>query len=41
MPPAADGGDAPRQHRAPRVDHGDRPRHTGKPAPGRPLPPKR
>ncbi len=41
MPPAADGGDAPRQHRAARVDHGDRPRHTGKPAPGRPLPPKR
>jgi len=41
VPPAADGGDAPRPPRGPRVDHGDRPRHTGKPAPGRPLPPKR
>jgi myo-inositol-1(or 4)-monophosphatase len=37
----ADGSEPPRAHRGPRTDHGDRPRHMGKPAPGRPLPPKR
>ena len=41
MPPAADGGEPTRAPRGPRPDHGERPRHTGKPAPGRPLPPKR
>jgi hypothetical protein len=32
------GGPGPR---GPHGDGGDRPRHTGQPAPGRPLPPKR
>ena len=41
MPPAADGHEQARPPRAPRGDPADRPRHTGKPAPGRPLPPKR
>jgi len=42
MPPA-DGTDATpaRTARAPRADAAERPRHTGRPAPGRPLPPKR
>ncbi len=44
--PAADGaqgqGAAPaRAPRAPRSDFNDRPRHTGQPAPGRPLPKRR
>jgi myo-inositol-1(or 4)-monophosphatase len=41
MPAAADGAEPARAARPPRGDHGERPRHTGKPAPGRPLPPKR
>ncbi len=41
MPASADGTEPARPPRAPRGEHADRPRHTGKPAPGRPLPPKR
>ncbi len=39
--PGSTGTEPVRSHRGPRTDPSDRPRHTGKPAPGRPLPPKR
>ncbi len=53
LPPMPEGNDAPARPprpprapagagpRGPRQDGGDRPRHTGQPAPGRPLPPKK
>ena len=40
-PPAADSSAPARAPRAPRADFNDRPRHTGQPAPGRPLPKRR
>ena len=40
-PPAGDGPAPARAPRGPRADFSDRPRHTGQPAPGRPLPKRR